>query len=54
MARQLLALTIVLLILILVVPLALDYYRNEEAFSPYNLIQTHLVAGNLLGFQDRG
>lgn len=48
MTRQLLALMVVLLMLLLVVPLALGYYQNEEAFSPYNLIQTHLVAGDLL------
>ncbi|ADI01589.1 MAG TPA: hypothetical protein GXX39_06445 [Syntrophothermus lipocalidus] len=51
MTRQLLALLIVAAMLFLVIPLAVYYWRNEEAFSPYNLIQTHVTADNALHLQ---
>lgn len=44
MGRSLLAIFLVAVILILLVPLVLQYSESEEAFTPDNLIRINLVS----------
>lgn len=46
MRKNMVVLLLVTLILAMALPLAVRFYQNEEAFSPYNLIRVHIVANS--------
>lgn len=44
MGRSLLVIILVAIIMVLMVPLALQYYETEEAFTPDNFIRINIVS----------